>query len=218
MRICSNCNIKIEGSRTRCPLCQNELHGEASKDVYPSNDVLKAGSLAYKIQLFVFICIMIIALAAEFFMGIKAPVHYSLILCALIIGGQIWLVQLIRRHNCPSHIISLCGWWTAVLSFIVLYFLGFIKIYVYYVMPILAIIAMILHFVYMLRDREHNAMAYFLGCSGLCLLIGIIPMLITHERTYLWAVSLLLGIIALVGGVIFKGRSVAAELYRRFHF
>ena len=42
-------------------------------------------------------------------------------------------------------------------------------------------------------------------------------MLITGERSVLWVLCLLAGIMGIIGAVVFKGRHVPDELERRFH-
>lgn len=39
MKHCDACNIDFTGDMARCPLCQNELHGEASPAAFPAQQI-----------------------------------------------------------------------------------------------------------------------------------------------------------------------------------
>lgn len=217
MKYCPSCNIKIEGMHENCPLCQNELLGEGIPDVYPNLDALKKQSLIYKIQLFAFLSIMIVSVALEFLLDIKCDFFWSALVAVWIIGGELWLAQMIKKHSNPSKVISICGWWATILVFLTFLIIGSSPIYLTWILPAIAIACEILHFVFMMLDKRKNAMIHLLGCSALCVAIGALLMVFMKEKNPLWVSCLLIGIIAVVGAVIFKGRSVVGELEKRLH-
>lgn len=50
---CDKCGIGLTGDLEKCPLCQNELTGEAELSVFPYNEIKKSGSMALKVLAFV---------------------------------------------------------------------------------------------------------------------------------------------------------------------
>lgn len=217
MKYCPNCNIKIEGTHEHCPLCQNELHGEASAAVYPNGDALRKQSLIYKIQLFALISIMLISVAAEYLLDVTCSFHWSLLVVTWVIGGELWINQLIKKHSIPSKVITTCGWWVALLVFFTFLVIGSSLLYLTWILPGVIVVCEILHFVFMMLDKNKNAMIYLLGCSVLCIAMGIFLIVYMHEKNILWVACILLGVISIIGAVIFKGRSVTGELEKRFH-
>lgn len=218
MRYCPSCKINVEGSHKRCPICQNRLSGDASEDIYPPIGALKAGSLLYKIQLFIALSIMAVSLASEFLLGVTTTFHWSLLVCVWVIGSELWLRAVIYGHKNPGRVVSLNAWWLALLvmfTFLIIHDIS--TIYFWYIMPAIAIAAQVLLFIFMLVDRSHNCLAYFLGCSFLCVIMGILCMVITKQKTLLWVICLLAGVLGFLGSVVFKGRTVPDELEKRFH-
>lgn len=218
MRICPSCKINIMGSHTRCPLCQNMLQGEPSEDVYPRRDSLKVQSFAYKLQMFIAVSAMAVCLGCEFLLDLKTFFHWSLLVCVWVIGGELWLAAVIHGHRNPGRVVALNAWWAAILIMLTFLIIKDVRpIYFWYIMPAIAIAAEVLLFIFMMRDKSHNLMVYLLGCSFICIVMGVLCMLITGERTVLWVICLLAGIVGIIGAVVFKGRTVPYELQKRFH-
>ncbi len=218
MRYCPGCKINVEGSHTRCPICQNRLQGDPSEDAYPSMNALKAQSFLYKLQMFIAISAMAVALGCEFLLDVRTSFHWSLLVAVWVIGGEIWLSGIIRGHRNPGRVITLNAFWAAILVMFTFLMIRDIRpIYFWYVMPAIAIATEIMLFAYMMVDKSRNGMAYLLGCSFLCIVMGVLCMLITHERSILWVICLMIGIVGFIGAVVFKGRRVPDELERRFH-
>ena len=218
MKYCPSCKIQIEGDPDRCPLCQNALKGEGTEPVYPSSETLRKQSMLYKIQMFIALSAMAVSLACEFMLNVRTSFHWSLLVCVWVIGGEIWLAAVIHGHHNPSKVVSLNAWWAAILVMFTFLIIKDIRpIYFWYIMPAIAIATEILHFIFMMIDKAHNAMAYLLGCSFLCIIMGVLCILITGEKSILWVICFLTGIVGLMGAVVFKGRRVPEELERRFH-
>ena len=217
MKYCPSCNVKIEGNAHHCPLCQNGLMGEATAAVYPSVQALKKKSLLYKLQLFIFLSLMLISLTADFIFNYSLHIHYSLIVAVWVIGGQLWLLRIIHHHNNASKVISSCGWATASLVFLTFWILDLKPIYLTWILPGIALVCEILHFIFMMIDKSSNAMIYLLIYSCLCIAIGGGLILYFRNIHHLWVACILFSIISLIGAIIFKGRSVHTELVKRFH-
>lgn len=218
MKICPSCKANIEGTHTRCPLCQNQLQGEASEDVYPSRAAMKVQSFAYKLQMFIAVSAMAICLACEYLLDVTTFFHWSLLICVWVIGGEAWLAGIIHGHRNPGRVVALNAWWAAILIMLTFIIIREIRpIYFWYIMPAIAIAAEVLLFIFMMSDKSHNLLAYLLGCSFMCILMGVLSMLITGERTVLWVICMLAGIVGIIGAVVFKGKNVPDELQKRFH-
>ena len=43
MKHCDACNVDFTGDMARCPLCQNELRGEASPAAFPAQQIYQIG-------------------------------------------------------------------------------------------------------------------------------------------------------------------------------
>lgn len=49
MKHCDACNVDFTGDMARCPLCQNELRGEASPAAFPAQQIyLRRGVWRWK--------------------------------------------------------------------------------------------------------------------------------------------------------------------------
>ncbi len=218
MLYCPSCKAQIEGDADRCPLCQNALRGDKGDPVYPSARALRRQSVLYKIQMFIALTGMVVSLACEFLLDAKAPFHWSLLVSVWVIGGEIWLAAVIHGHKNPSKVVTLNAWWAAILVMFTFIIIKDIRpIYFWYIMPAIAILTEVTLFILMMVDKAHNAMAYLLGCSFLCIAMGIICMLVTGQRSVLWVICFMIGIVGIIGAVVFKGRKVPDELERRFH-
>ena len=56
MKHCDACTVDFTGDMARCPLCQNELRGEASPAAFPAQQIyLRPRRLAWLLQLSVFV-------------------------------------------------------------------------------------------------------------------------------------------------------------------
>ncbi|MBO4898917.1 MAG: hypothetical protein J5509_01370 [Lachnospiraceae bacterium] len=218
MKYCPSCKAHIEGDMKKCPLCQNNLQGEASERVYPSIDVMRKQSMLYKIQMFLALTCMIVSLACEFLLDVKTTFHWSLLVCVWVIGGELWLAAVIRGHHNPSKVVTLNAFWAAVLIMFTFILIRDIRpIYFWYIMPSLAVATEVLLFIFMMIDKARNAMPYLLGCSFLCIIMGVLCMIITGERSVMWVVCMMIGVVGFMGAVVFKGKRVPDELQRRFH-
>lgn len=219
MRYCPSCKINIEGAHKQCPLCQNGLHGEAELPVYPLQEELRRGSVLYKTQLLVFISIALICAVIDLVLELTSgiDIYWSIIVITWVIGGELCLKGYIRKHNNISWMISHGALWLVILTLITSILVGIHPIYVCWILPSMAIAVEILHFVFMMLDKAHNAMIYLLGNSLICVLCAIIYICITKEKNIMWLSVLLTCSICIIGAIIFKGRRVSQELLKRFH-
>lgn len=217
MKYCPSCKINVEGAFEQCPLCQNGLHGEPQENVYPSMSVLRKQSYLYKIQLFVLIAGMLSSVAVDLFMEVGGSMHWSLIVVAWVLGGELWLAGIIRKHHNLSYIVTYTAIWGLPLVMVTFIIIGYTMIFFAWILPIAYMVIQILHFVYMMLDKAHNAMIYLLVNSIIGLIAFVIYVSVTGERSLLWMIAALTAVLGIIGAVIFKGRRVTNELQKRFH-
>ena len=66
MKHCDACTVDFTGDMARCPLCQNELRGEASPAAFPAQQIyLRPRRLAVEIITFVTGAIMLSVFVAD---------------------------------------------------------------------------------------------------------------------------------------------------------
>ena len=133
MKYCPNCQLSVGGAFEYCPLCQNELieknqdsvsvgndvkNGEDienCKDInddlkdanyyFPDCDKLKTQSFWYKLQLFIMCAATFICFVVDFLIVYDREIHFSLIVLLWVVGFQLLLNKLIKRHSLPSYFI-----------------------------------------------------------------------------------------------------------------
>ena len=95
MKHCDACNVDFTGDMTRCPLCQNELRGEASPAAFPAQQIyLRPRRLAVEIITFVTGAILLLHGFFSYLFSWPIPIA-SASAAALIISGLVSLLVLL---------------------------------------------------------------------------------------------------------------------------
>ena len=217
MRTCKHCKIEVGGSYKKCPFCQNALIGEPSPDHWPKHNVLKAESFFYKLQLFIVLSAIIVALALDFLFKCFGSKHYSLLFAMWIIVFEVYILNLFKRKYSASRIMTLFAVTVCLLLMITTYYVGGFGIMMDYILPLVIIGLLIANFVLALVGDISNAMVYLLVNIGIGILPYIALLIMGKNIAFLWMISLIVSLIVLVGACIFKGRAVVNELVRRFN-
>lgn len=124
MKYCPNCELSVGGTFEYCPLCQNELidkdirndgdikNGQNMNDdwkdanyYFPDCNKLKTQSFWYKLQLFIMCAATFICFAIDFLIFYDSEIHFSLIVLLWVVGFQLLLNKLIKRHSLPTYFI-----------------------------------------------------------------------------------------------------------------
>lgn len=218
MRYCPSCKINIEGEHKNCPLCQNGLRGEAEEPVYPLRSELKKQSLLYKIQMFIMIAVMLGSIGADYILELHGTLRYSQLVIMWVVGGEIWLYAIIRKHSNPSKVVAINSIALIVMMFMMFRILHMMDIYITWILPAICTVAVVLHFICTMLDRAHNAMVYLLVQSLVSVILAIVFIWAHSKKTILWVICLMLGVMAVVGALIFKGRKVTTEIQKRLNF
>lgn len=217
MMKCVNCNINIGGNVKNCPLCQNSLTGESSHDNWPSLERFKRQAFFYKLQLFIALTIVAIALSLDFLLDLNDSRHWSLIVALGIIMFEYLLKGFLKKNLVIAKIISVSALHIAIILVVTGIFFEFINLVIYTIIPIMVIVTLVADFVFTLIDTRSNAMVYFL-MNFLC---GICPyiffFLTNRNRSITWTICLMISVVTFIGIVVFKGPRVRGEVQRRMN-
>ena len=221
MKKCPYCKIDVGGDLLKCPLCQSKLQGEAEKPFFPRRDTLQFRSFLYKLQLFIVWVVVIVALCLDFLVAVRIPdmpnFHWSLVLAMWLIVFEYGIIRQFRPGMGPARKVTMMVLLILAMLTITAYFFGFLQITFDLIIPIVLAGTVIAGFVLAMVDKNGNALVYLLSD----LLLGVLPcliLLIIHkEMPIAWVICMTVSVILLVGAIVFKGKSVAAELHRRFN-
>ena len=214
MKICANCNINIGGNVKSCPLCQNLLQGDSSHDNWPLLNRFKRQAFFYKLQLFIALSAVAVAMSLDFLIELNDGRHWSLIVALGILMTEMLVKGFVKR-SVVAKIVSISVLHVAVILVLTGWYFGFFEIVMHIIIPIMVMITLIANFIFVLIDKKSDAMIYLLLNIG----FGIIPYIcfiaLGSTRSITWTICLMLSIVVLIGIVVFKGAKVISELERR---
>jgi hypothetical protein len=222
MKHCPYCKVDIGGDPGKCPLCQSKLSGEGEILYFPHvKEAYKKQSLFYKIQLFCVWVVLIVALGLDLVMKLRLPgypdLHWSLLLAMWLIVVEFGIMRRFKPGRGSAGKVTAIVLITLICLVVTASYLDFFELALNWIVPIVLTGMIVAVFVLAMVDKHNNNMTYLL--TGLA--IGVIPslsyFLAYRTLTLTWAISLLVSIVLLVSVIIFKGKTVAAELQRRFN-
>ncbi len=219
MKTCPYCRIEVGGDLKKCPLCQSKLSGEGGLPYFPKQTTQKIKSFLYKLQLFIIWIIVIAGLGIDFLFNLKIPpfpnLHWSLILAMWLIAFEFGMMRQFTKGSGSSRKVTMMVFIILALLMITSYYLNFWQLCVDWIVPIVITGTMIANFVLAMIDKQGNAMVYLLTI----LLAGVLPYIVMRfcydDNPATWIICVLVGVILFVGAIVFKGRTVAAEIRRR---
>lgn len=218
MKYCPGCRMRVGGNFDQCPLCQNDLQGDGEENIFPFSVKLNKQSFLYKLQLFICLAVLMVCLAIDFLIGINGDKHWSLLALVWIIGSQICIRGLIKKHSTISRLVSYISVGAAVFLAYTFWFLSGVSIYFNYILPSMCCATLVIHFVFSMADKAKNALVYFL----VNILVAVVPtpVLIAYGRDVplLWTICLTVSGVTFAGLVIFKGGRVLTEIQKRLNF
>lgn len=218
MKYCPGCRVWVGGNFDQCPLCQNDLQGEGEENIFPFSVKLNKQSFLYKMQLFLSLAALIVCLALDFLMRVNSVRHWSLLAFVWIIGAQICIRGLIKKHSTVSRIVSYVSVGAAVFLAYTFWFLNAIPLYFDYVLPSMCCVTLILHFIFSMADNAKNALVYYLGSVLVAVVVNLVWSMYRREAPFMWAVCLMVAGVTFAGLVIFKGKKVLTEIQKRLNF
>ena len=221
MKKCPYCRIEVGGDAEKCPLCQSRLTGEGEEAYFPVRDTLKFRSFLYKLQTFIVLSVAIVGIGLDFLFGIRLPgfpgLHWSLILAMWLITIEFVIIRQFMPGTGSARKVTLMVFIILAMLIITAYFFDIMWLVWGWIVPIVLTAMVTANFVLAMVDKQGNAMAYLL--SGL--LFGLIPCIVLYfveeKMPIAWMICMIVSVILFAGAVIFKGRSVAGEIRRRFN-
>ena len=221
MKKCPYCKIEVGGDPAKCPICQSKLMGEGEAAYFPVRDTLKFRSFLYKLQLFIVWIVIISCIGLDLLANVRIPdmpgFHWSLLLTMWLTAFEFLIMRQFRPGTGSARKVTMMVLIILAMLSVTAYYFGFLTITLELIVPIVFTGTVIADFTLAMIDKNGNTMAYLLGN----LLLGLIPSIVLYftkdVMPVAWMICLIVSVILFVGSVIFKGRSVAAELQRRFN-
>ena len=221
MKKCPYCKIEVGGVLEKCPLCQSRLNGESEDVHFPVHDTLKLRSMLHKIQAFVILSVVIVGFGLDFLFGLRIPrfenLHWSLILAMWLITIEYAIVRRFRTGTGSARKVTMMVFVFLIMLLITAHYFDFIWLAWGWMVPIVLTAMVTADFVLVLIEKQGNAMAYLL--SGL--VFGLLPSIILYFREEkmqpAWMICMIVSVLLFTAVVVFKGRSVAKEIRRRFN-
>ena len=221
MRHCPYCKVDIAGDLTKCPLCQSKLAGSKEEPCYPKFEAQKKRSFFFKMQLLAVWSLLIVGVGLDFMLKIRLPgfpdLHWSLLLVMWLIGFGFGIMRQFKPGTGSAGKLTRMVLITIVMWCVTAYFLGFMKVTVELVVPIVLAATITANFVLALIDKNGNTMIYLLTGLFMGLVPSVICFFVSSKMPIAWVICLMVSFILFAGAVIFRGRAVAAEFQRRFH-
>lgn len=219
MQYCRNCKVNVEGKKSRCPLCQGELTGEAETEMYPAFAPPRFGS-TFLVKLISFIAISagVICLVTDFLLT-DGRLSWSLISAAGILCA--WLtttVAVTYRKRVLKNITWQLFLITA-LSVIWDRFTGWHGWSLDFVLPCACVCAMgsIILLAKLLKMKSGEYLLYvIIGCIYGLLPFGCIAAGLVTVK-YPSVICAGISVILIAALLLFRGKSTKAEMERRFH-
>ncbi|HAG69925.1 MAG TPA: hypothetical protein DCL38_08125 [Lachnospiraceae bacterium] len=220
MKNCPHCRINVGGTYERCPLCGSVLQGDATLDLFPRNEKKHGISLPLKIIIFLLLTGAVVCLSVDFLMIEGEHVHFGLIVL-IWCGALLWYVLgAVKNRRVLSQLITMAVMLFSIAAILTEIVAGYRAITTNYIVPSLISAALCANFILSFIDRSnrYNATFYVLWS----IFIGVIPALVIllgKNKTPLpWTVCFFISVVALIGLLVFKGRTVINELHKRLHF
>ncbi|MBO4415401.1 MAG: hypothetical protein J5824_05400 [Lachnospiraceae bacterium] len=221
MKKCPYCKIEVGGVLEKCPLCQSRLTGENEDAHFPLNTTLKFRSFLYKLHIFIIWAVMIVGIGLDFLFGLRIPpfpeLHWSLILAMWLMTSEYAIVRQFRLGTGSARKVTMMVFIILIMLLITAHYFDFMWLAWGWMVPIVLTAMIAADFVLVLLEKQGNAMAYLLSGQ----LLGLIPCIVLYFREDkmqpAWMICMIVTVVLFAGVIVFKGRSVAKEVRRRFN-
>lgn len=217
MKHCDACTVDFTGDMARCPLCQNELRGEASPAAFPAQQIyLRPRRLAVEIITFVTGAILLLHGFFSYLFSWPIPIASAsaaaLIISVLFINSAILHVprplRLMFRYFYIMLAIALV-WFVATMNHVVTMF----------VIPITCLVSLVFDVVLLivLRAKAIDEYAKYLAFD---IVTGLLPLTFIPLGWAPWdvlvMVSGLVSLLVLLGLLVFARRQLFSEFGKQF--
>ncbi len=214
MKTCPYCKIEVGGDFERCPLCQNQLIGQATEKNWPSPKELRKQSRIQKPMTFAILSAIIVFFLFDLWGDPAHPgVGWSIIIIIWLIIFGLTFRSILRSHSESASVITRIS----IAAMIALVISSFPYPILVSIIPIPLICILAMNFLVMLIDKTGSAMVYFMVSFATGILSWIVVIiLMKNELGLLWRICFMVSCITFVGTLIFRGRSLLTELKKRF--
>ena len=221
MQYCSQCRLKVRGSKERCVLCGNTLTAsdaaEGAEDVFPDIPPAYESHLAIRILAFISFSVVIASFAVR--MIFPTDTNWPVFVIFGLVSMWLGLIVVIRKkHNIPKTIL----WQVAVVSLLSVFWdwqTGWRGWSLDYLIPIIYVAAELVMYItariMKLSPRDYLTYALIDG------LFGILPVLFILFRwvkiLYPSILCAAFSVIFLAAIFIFQGDQIKKELNKKMH-
>lgn len=220
MLYCEKCNVKIEGYRTECPLCQNILNqsDDCSEEIFP---IVLTTFHAHKLYFKLLIFASIIGVVGALGVNILLPQTGFWSLLVLLGVGYIWIAVAVAIRKKNNIVKNIFYQGTMILLAAILFdiFFGLDGISIDYILPCLCV-GMMASITILAKVMKLPIGQFFTYLIIICL-FGIVPsiFILTNIVKVLYPSVICVGcsIISLSALFLFEGSNIMVELKRRFH-
>lgn len=227
MKACKRCHIYSKDASNRCPLCGELLERETEKDdnthnplLYPVID-LNMGAYHFVRKLFLFISILTAAILCviNYMTYSVAPVLWSFITVAAIFYGLLTIYYSIYTTRSFASKLFAQTIGASILCIVIDVVLGYKGWSINFVIPSLILFTNLVIIILMILNPMKRQTYYMyqltitvfsMACFALCF-----TSIMTRKEFAI--VTGIVGIISLIGSIIFGDKGFQDELIRRFH-
>lgn len=184
---------------------------------YPLSRGVKMMSLADKIQMFAIFAVCMLSLALDYQFGLHGAVHWSMLV--FIWGAVAELIirpvmhGVLRATSYMSH----CAVIVAMGLFGTAWYLHFIPICLYYLIPSIILAVLCANTVFCIIQRKGEVLLYEIANAVVGIVVNLVMFLICGFVPLMWNICLLMCILSIVGFAIFFGGQVKSELHKRLN-
>lgn len=222
MKKCENCGVNVNTSHNTCPLCNRELvdiGGKKPSDVFkPYEQVQENKTKQILYKLFMFLSIIAISVCVAINLLTQVLPLWSLIVIIGIVYCWVLIVHtILSRRSIFEKIFLQIGVILALL-FVCEWISSSDKWMVDYVIPSISIVVILVFFILSQSLKYHKGLlAFFIMTCILTLLSGILLLCNVLTFTLLNDITVIVGVIGILGMLLFSGGVLKTEFSKKFH-
>lgn len=217
MKICQHCHMRIGGKYNECPICLSHLEGEGSENIYPGAIKLKAQSILYKIQLFLVLSAVVVAIFLEFIYHVKPLRYWSLMSLLIAVLFEIFIARIIAKPLTPAGWVWRIAFYSIVVLAIWGYMEAFLPLVINMIAPVILATALLPNLILCVLDKKANALVYLLINMLFALAPGCVFLARDLEVSMYWGISMLASAIVLLYLIIFNSARAVSEVQKRLY-
>ncbi|MDK2802761.1 MAG: hypothetical protein KFW09_05225, partial [Oscillospiraceae bacterium] len=221
MNRCNNCNIYFHNNQKMCPLCNIISIEYINDDNYCSFPTIDNGkkifSLLLKIIKFFAISFSIISLFVEYY--ISQNISWSFIVVILSMYIMFLFNYSLKKLFTIGKIVLYQSIFFIILTFIIDFLYGFSKWSIYFSIPIILLISIMVLIILMVSIRSvfFDYLIYLISLLFFGIIQGVFILININTPKIMVFITFLISVIILIGLFIFLGKYTKNEIKNRFH-